>query len=165
MNDPQLDYQPPPLSKTQELTDVENLKVLTLCHFILGGVTALFSCVFILYIVIGLMLAHNPNAFTPAPTTSAPSSASVPAALGFPPTMGYLFAVIGTLAVLGGWTLGGLTAYAGRCMQARRRYLYILIIAGCNCAFMMPLGTVLGVFTFIVMARPTVRALFNTRAA
>ena len=29
---------------------------------------------------------------------------------------------------------------------------------------MMPLGTVLGVFTFIVMARPTVKALFSTSA-
>ncbi len=146
--------------QSQQRNDAENLNALMLCHYILGGVTALFSCLFILHIVIGLTLIHNPNAFTPAPTPSVPIPASVPAALGFPPAMGYMFVTMGTIAVLGGWTLGGLTAYAGRCMKARRSYLYILIVAGCNCAFSMPLGTILGVFTFIVMMRPTVKALF-----
>lgn len=154
--------------QSQERIDAENLNALTLCHYILGGVTALFSCLFIMHIITGTMMIHNLEMFNPRPMPQAyPATQSVPGQLSpmqpypfFPPFMGYMFVIMGTLAVLGGWTLGGLTAYAGRCMKARRSYLYILIIAGCNCAFVMPLGTILGVFTFIVMMRPTVKALF-----
>ncbi len=169
MNDSASNYRTAPPSKSQELTDAENLNALTLCHYILGGVTALFSCMFIFHIVMGTMMIHNPGMFTPRPMPQAvPSAPLYPGQLSpvqpypfFPPFMGYMFVTMGTIAVLGGWTLGALTAYAGRCLKARRNYLYILIIAGCNCGFVMPLGTVLGVFTFIVMTRPTVKALFE----
>lgn len=71
-----------------------------------------------------------------------------------------MVAVFGATAVLGGWTLGGLTAYARRCIRKRKNYTFILVIAGINCAFVMPLGTVLGVFTFVVLTRPMVKPLF-----
>lgn len=161
MNNPRSDCRETSLSRNQELTDAENLNALALCHFILGGVTAAFSCLFIMHIVIGAMTIHNPGMFTPRPMPqAAPSVPPYPYPL-FPPAMGYMFVIMGTIAVLGGWTLGALTAYAGRCMKARRNFLFILIIAGCNCGFVMPLGTVLGVFTFIVLLRPTVKTLFD----
>ena len=149
--------------QSQERMDADNLNMLTLCHFILGGLTALFSCLFIMHIVMGTMMIHNPGMFTPRPMPrAAPSTPPYPVQPSpfFPPFMGYMFVTLGTIAVLGGWTLGALTAYAGRCLKARRNYLYVLIIAGCNCAFVMPLGTVLGAFTFVVLLRPTVKALF-----
>lgn len=161
INDPSANYEPPILSKSQELTDAENLNALTLCHYILGGVTAVFSCMFIMHIVMGTMMIHNPGMFNPRPMPQATPPYPVQPYPFFPPAMGYMFVTMGTVAVLGGWTLGALTAFAGRCLKARSNYLYILIIAGCNCAFVMPLGTVLGVFTFIVMLRPTVKALFE----
>lgn len=169
MNEPGPNDQAAPPPKSQELTDAENLNALALCHYILGGVTALFSCLFIMHIVMGTMMIHNPSMFNPRPMPQAsPAAQPVPGQLPpmqpypfFPPAMGYLFVTVGTIAVLGGWTLGALTAYAGRCLKARRNYLYILIIAGCNCGFVMPLGTVLGVFTFIVLLRPTVKVLFK----
>ncbi len=169
MNDPNMNYGSPALSKPQELTDAENLNALTLCHYIMGGVTALFASIFIIHIVMGTMMIHNPGMFNPRPVPQAnPAASPIAGQVSpmqpypfFPPAMGYMFVTMGTIAVLGGWTLGALTAYAGRCLKARRNYLFILIIAGCNCGFVMPLGTVLGVFTFIVMMRPTVKALFE----
>ena len=146
--------------QNQESVNADNLQTLTLCHFIMGGLIALFSCLFIIHIVMGAMMIHNPGAFTPAPP--ARTVPSVPAALGFPPMMGYMFLTMGIIAVVSGWTLGGLTAYAGRCLKERKHYLFILIIAGCNCAFVMPLGTLLGAFTFVVLLRPTVKALFDS---
>lgn len=164
MNTTGMEPQPLTALQNQERTDADNLQTLTLCHFITGGLIALFSCVFIIHIVIGAMMIHNPSAFTPAPTTSAPSPPSIPTALGFPPMMGYLFLTVGIIAVISGWTLGGLTAYAGRCLMERKRYIFILIIAGCNSAFLMPLGTLLGAFTFVVLLRPTVKALFEQQS-
>jgi hypothetical protein len=38
--------------------------------------------------------------------------------------------------------------------------LYCLVVAGIECIF-MPFGTVLGVFTIIVLMRPSVRNLFG----
>ena len=75
--------------------------------------------------------------------------------------MGYFIAAMGTMAVLGGWLIGGLTIYAGKCLKARKNYLFILIMAGVNAGLVMPLGTALGIFTFLILFRPTVKPLFN----
>ena len=74
--------------------------------------------------------------------------------------MGYMFVTMGTIAVLGGWTLSGLTALRRALPESQAQLPVRLDRRGCNCGFVMPLGTVLGVFTFIVMTRPTVEALF-----
>ncbi len=165
-------------AQSQERIDADNLNTLTLCHYIMGGLTALFSCLFIMHIVMGAMMIHHPSAFMPpvpvypAPPPSHPypssppysSSPTYPAGASypfFPPFMGYMFLTMGIIAVALGWTLGGLTAYAGHCLRARKNYIFILIVAGLNCAFVMPLGTILGAFTFVVLLRPTVKALFQ----
>ena len=163
MNTTGNDSQPLTALQNQARIDADNLQTLTLCHFIMGGLTALFSCMFIFHIVMGAMMIHNPSAFAPVPTPSVPSPPSIPTTLGFPPMMGYMFLTIGIVAVVVGWTLGGLTAYAGHCLKERKHYIFILITAGCNCAVIMPLGTLLGAFTFVVLLRPTVKALFDSQ--
>jgi hypothetical protein len=71
---------------------------------------------------------------------------------------------MGGCAVFVGWTLGILTIVSGRLISLRRRRTFSLVVAGINCAS-FPFGTVLGVFTFIVLARPSVRALYPPRGA
>lgn len=164
MDDPQMDYETLTNTKTQERVDSDNLEQLTLLHYILGVVTIIFSSFFIAHIIMGLTMAHNPSAFTPPPTippTSAGAPVSVPTAIGFPPDMGYVFAAMGSVVVLGGWTLGGLTVYAGRCLKMRKNYTFIQVTAGLNCVCVVPIGTALGVYTFVVLARPSVKALFQ----
>jgi len=51
-------------------------------------------------------------------------------------------------------------ALAGRFLAQRRRYYYCLVMAGIACMF-MPFGTVLGVFTIIVLLRESVKELFG----
>ena len=55
---------------------------------------------------------------------------------------------------------GAVTAYAGRCISRRQKYTFCLIAAGLNCMH-MPIGTILGVFTLIVLTRDSVRQLFR----
>jgi hypothetical protein len=43
------------------------------------------------------------------------------------------------------------TAYAGRCIQKRRRKLFVYVMAALNCLF-IPYEMLLGVFTFIVLS-------------
>jgi hypothetical protein len=62
-----------------------------------------------------------------------------------------------------GWAgaIGMLVAgwFLGRC----RHYIFCLIVAGITCLF-HPFGTVLGVFTIIVLIRPSVKRLFEIGA-
>ena len=56
--------------------------------------------------------------------------------------------------VISGWI------FAGRALAKRERRTLCLVVAGLNCLH-MPLGTLLGVFTLIVLGRPSVQALFD----
>ena len=77
-----------------------------------------------------------------------------------PPAVGYVFIVMGAIAMALGLGVGALTVFAGRSIERRRRHLFVLIMAGVNCVS-MPVGTALGVFTFVVLLRPSVRASFG----
>ena len=50
--------------------------------------------------------------------------------------------------------------FAGRSIKNRRRYTFCLIVAALSCLF-MPFGTVLALFDFIILSRPTVKATFE----
>mgnify|MGYP000166472252 CR=1 FL=1 len=68
------------------------------------------------------------------------------------------------MIMLTGWILAVCILLAGRFLARRTHYLYCLIMAGVECLF-MPLGTVLGVFTIIVLDRDSVRQTFAATAA
>jgi hypothetical protein len=131
--------------------DLEHLQLLGIFHYIVGGLTILFSSFFIIHVVLGLVLAFNPDAF-PAPKNDPDFQ--------FPPFMGIAMAVFAGMFVLGGWTIGILTIYSGRCLRQQRKRLLSMIVAGFQCAF-VPVGTLLGVFTIIVLQRDSVRRLYG----
>jgi hypothetical protein len=58
-----------------------------------------------------------------------------------------------------GLTFAALTAFAGRSLQQRRRHTFVQVVSGIMCLF-MPIGTVLGVFTIVVLSRDSVRQQF-----
>ena len=151
---------PPPPQSPEQLAyaspapvsaDVEHLRLLALFHYIFGGITMLFSSCALIHFFMGLVMIFNPNAF------SGPQGQNPP-----PDFMGYFFTGIGAMVVALGWTMGGLTIYSGRCIARRRRRLFSQVMAGINC-ISIPFGTLLGVFTLIVLARPSVRALYAER--
>jgi len=49
---------------------------------------------------------------------------------------------------------------SARFIKARRHRAFSLVVSGFNCLH-MPLGTVLGVFTFIVLGRESVREIYE----
>jgi hypothetical protein len=70
--------------------------------------------------------------------------------------------VMGGVMLLG-WIFGGLTAYAGRCIQKRRRRIFIYVIAALNCLF-IPYGTLLGVCTFLVFGTSAAIGEFGSKS-
>ena len=124
--------------------DSEHLKLLAIFHYVVAGMTALFACIPFIHFFMGLALA------TGALGDTDPESRPI----------GIGLMVIAGLFILAGWTLAVLIAYAGRSLQTRRRYTYCLVMAGVECIF-MPFGTVLGVFTIIVLSRDSVKEIFG----
>jgi len=153
-----LAYQP---VEAQAARDAEHLRYLAIGHYVYGGLTMLCSSVFIVHVVIGILTIQNPAFLTPpAPPSRTGLAAPRP---GPPPqVLGWLFAGVGSVAVLLGWTVGVCTIVSGRCVARRRARLFSLIMAGVNC-MSAPLGTTLGVFTFIVLLRESVRATYDGR--
>lgn len=59
-----------------------------------------------------------------------------------------------------GWTLAVGLFVAGYLLARRRGYFFCLVMAGIACTF-SPFGTVLGVFTLLVLLRSSVKQLFG----
>ena len=64
-----------------------------------------------------------------------------------------------TVFIIIGWTIAVCIIIAGSNLAKRKHYTFCLVIAAISCMF-MPLGTVLGIFTIIVLMRPSVKELF-----
>lgn len=133
----------------QNAADITHLRTLAICHYIWGGLTIAFSSIFIIHVILGIAMMSGAIP-PPAGGTGPP-----------PPTwMGLVFAGFGGALVVLGWTTGILTIYSGRCLVNRRRRTFSLVMAGVNC-ISVPFGTLLGVFTFIVLFRPSVRMMYE----
>lgn len=129
--------------------DAEHLRLLSIFYYVVAGLTALFACFPIIHVVIGWSMMQDPGSFA-GPGQGGPDTAWV----------GRLFAVMGGAFVLGGWALAVAQALTGRFLRKRERYTFCLVVAGISTMF-VPFGTVLGVFTIIVLMRPSVQALFG----
>jgi hypothetical protein len=128
--------------------DEEHLRLLSIFHYVCAGLVAFFACIPIIHLILGLFLLLSPQSFGPA--NNAP-----------PAFLGLFFVVFATIMILFGWTFAGLIAYAGKCLGQRKHYTFCLVMGGIACMF-MPFGTILGIFTIIVLVRPTVKSLFET---
>ncbi len=119
----------------------KQLDLLGILHMVLGGMVALFACVFLIHVAIGLAM------LTGLMNGDAPRAA------------GLLFLVMGGVTVLLGWVMGGVIVVAGLNLRRRRARTFCMVVAGLEC-LIMPLGTILGVFTLLALNRDSTRALF-----
>ena len=127
--------------------DLEHLRLLSVFHYVVGGMTALCSLLPLVHVGLGLFFILAPTAFGPNPTQQPP------------PFIGWLFLIIGGAAIVMGMTLAALIITTGRFLGHRRHYTFCLVIACIEC-LMMPFGTVLGICAIIVLARESVKQLF-----
>jgi hypothetical protein len=84
---------------------------------------------------------------------------------GTPPeVIGWLLAVIGSFLFLLGIAIAICILIAGRSLAKHTRYWFALTMACIECLF-IPFGTILGVFTIIVLSRESVKELFAAPVA
>jgi hypothetical protein len=128
--------------------DQEHLRLLTVFYYAYAGITALFACIPIIHLTIGILFLANPGIF--GETKNGPP----------PALIGLIFTIIGGALILIGWTFSICSFLVARFLARRKHYLFCMIVAGVNC-IAVPLGTALGVFTLVVLLRPEVKAMFT----
>jgi len=125
--------------------DKENLKLLSIFHYIVGALTALCACIPLIHVAIGIAMLVGAFDGKDAP----------------PKFLGWIFVIFPGFMILCGWAFAVCIIIAGRKLARFRARTYCLVIAGIECIF-MPFGTVLGVFTIIVLMKDSARELFAT---
>ena len=129
---------------TPQLTneDISQLKSLALAHLILGWLGVVFSLFPLIYVALGIGIISG------ALDAEAP------------PFMGWLFVVLGITFVLLGEAASICIILSGKHLKQRTGYTFSFVVACVSC-ISVPVGTILGIFTIIVLARPAVKAAFG----
>jgi hypothetical protein len=126
--------------------DEQNLNLLSIFHYIVGGLTALIACIPFIHLAIGIAIL----------------SGAFDRALRAPPLRfaGIMFVVIAAVFILAGWTLATVMIIAGRKLRSRKSRTFCIVVAGIECA-VIPFGTVLGVFIIVMLMKDSVGQLFG----
>lgn len=132
--------------------DRDHLRILAIFYFILGGLSMLGVLFAIFYLALGILfLVSGDTMFANDPNPPPPEVAMI---------MGWMFVGIAVLTMVLCGLIGGLQLYTGMSLLKQRRHTLCLVIAALTC-LSVPLGTILGIFTFVVINRPSAKALFD----
>jgi hypothetical protein len=128
--------------------DRDLLRLASVLHYVLAAFKAFSACVFLLTFgglgTAFLTLFKDVSGNAPPP----------------PPAIGWLFVCIGAFVFLYEAALAVALIVAGRSLARGTRYTFCFVVAALAC-LSLPLGTALGVFTIILLLRPTVRTVFG----
>lgn len=135
----------------QRIRDEEHLKLLSIFHYVSGGITAFTGLFPLIYVLMGAMFLTMPVSQT----------ADEDLALR---GMGTLLLVFGVLFSSVFMVFAAMKIYAGYCISKHKNRIYCLVVAGIS-LIGFPFSTILGVFTLIVLLRDSVRDLFEGATA
>jgi len=127
--------------------DTQHLNLLSIFYYVVAGLAAFFASIPFIHLTLGIVML----------------SGGFPVKEGgeqVPEFVGWIFVGIASLLILMGWALAVLLLITGRFLSKRRNYTFCFVIAAISCLF-MPFGTILGVFTIVVLSRPTVKEMFG----
>ena len=138
----------------QRTRDKQHLTRLVVSYYVLAGLTLLFGCAGLLYMVFGVgmfvlsddLLAADPNAPPP----------------GVIQLIGGVLAAVGVVIALLQFVSTVLLAMTARFISMRQYRTFCLVTAGLTC-LSVPLGTALGVYTFVILTRPDIIERFGGR--
>jgi len=124
--------------------DSNTLDILGNLHYVMAILTAVFSSIPIIHLVVGIaILGSGLNGGDAAPRV-----------------VGILFVIISAIIIIAGWAFAVLILIAGSRLKQRTSYNFCLVIAFLEC-LIVPLGTVLGIFTILNLTKDPVKDLFE----
>ncbi len=147
---------PPPLPAgpmvvryDQAKIDAAHLRLLVIFHGVLAllGILMIGGLVWHHHMMMAMFTGPDARAFGPDNAAPAPEFFEI---------LEWVYVGFGAVSVF----VGLLNAVSAWCIGRRRVRTYSLIIAGLDC-LLLPYGTVLGVFTFMVLGRDSVRQVYE----
>ena len=136
----------------------EHIRLLSIFHYVLGGMLALFGCFPLIHLAMGIFFLTTD--FPEQPAEQMPDGQAQMNPEDAQKLVGAMFVIIPVFIILGFWALALLIIIAGRKLGRYQAHTFCLVAAGASCLF-MPFGTVLGVFTLITLLKPEARDLFG----
>jgi|SRR6267154_4242441 len=138
----------PPLVRDQRKIDADHLNLLSIFHFVGTGLAVLGMLLLLGHYAIFHAILDNPKMWENQKQGPPPAE--------FFAMFKWFYVVFG-LWFAGSGILNLISAF---CLRAKKNRTFSLVVAGINCVH-IPLGTVLGVFTIIVLIRDSVRELYE----
>ncbi|NWK55228.1 hypothetical protein HW115_06375 [Verrucomicrobiaceae bacterium N1E253] len=135
--------------------DDEHLRLLAVFHYVYAGLTAAGLIFLVIHFLVMKSVMMTVQEVDVATTGSTPAGPSPTALMG---VFVWFYLLFGLLMLA--MTLAN--AYSGVCLRKKSRRTFSLVIAGVNC-LNMPLGTVLGIFTIMVLVRDSVARAYQER--
>ena len=125
---------------TLDVKDTEHLRILSICWYIVSALQCVGLLGGLILVVLGVVLLVGGGSADEEP--------------------GIVFLIFGIIAVLITFFIAFLSFLTARSL-ARRRWITLIYICAAIMCISPPLGTLLGIFTFIVLGRPSVKAAFR----
>ena len=138
----------PPLMRDQRKIDADHLRLLGIFHFVAAGMTVLGIAFLCLHYAFMHAMMTDPQMWK-HPSNGGPPPAE------FLSIFVWFYVVMGTMLVIAGIA----NLLSGLFMQKRKNRVFSLIVAGFN-ILQFPFGTILGVFTIMVLLRDSVREAY-----
>jgi hypothetical protein len=153
----------------------EQVRLLSIFHYVLAGTGYLFSLLPCIHLAIGIFFLVAPEEIfhVPPPSSGVGEGDSGGTTPGEPVSpvppfpaklLGLIFTSVAVFVIVGGLIFSTCLVIAARRLAALRSHTYCLVMAGIECLF-MPFGTVLGIFTILTLVKPEARRLFGEPVA
>jgi len=139
-----------PVPPVRRNRDAENLKLLSAFYYVLAGLLAALACWQIIHVSIGIGILAELGPF-------GDGEAHVD-------LIGSMLVILGLFCIIFDSALVALLVTAGNCLRNCTRRVFCLVVACLSCA-MIPLGTILGVLSIVLLCKPSVKALFASSSA
>jgi hypothetical protein len=137
-----------PIMRDQRAIDADHLNLLSIFHFVSAGLAILGILFVVAHYAMFSVFFANPKMW------EATKAGPPPVAIFC--MFKWFYVVFGLWFLMGG--IGNVISGIG--MRKRKWRAFSLVVAGYNCLH-VPLGTILGVFTFIVLLRESVREVYE----
>ncbi|NRA39099.1 MAG: hypothetical protein HRU15_13225 [Planctomycetes bacterium] len=126
--------------------DNEHLNLLKIFHYVLGGIGCIFSCFPLIHVAMGLFVMSG--------------GFQNESMQGPPESFGLIFVISGSVFFLLGQIISIMILLSAKYIGQRKNHSFSFVIACLSC-LAMPLGTILGVFTIIVLSKESVKKLYH----
>ncbi|MBT8484680.1 MAG: hypothetical protein KJO43_03810 [Phycisphaerae bacterium] len=131
--------------------DAQHVKVLAVLYFVMSGLALFGMCFGGVYIMLGLALQSD---------AVMASGNATPAEVQEMQLGGTIMGIAGGVALFISVVAGAMHLLTGFFLLRHTHRTFCVVVAAITC-LSIPIGTVLGVFTIVVLARPAVRVMFD----